>query len=190
MDDETVSGVFITLKRDGMLRGCRGCVEGTYPLRKTIWEISRSSAFDDPRFNPMEQEELEGLEISISLLGMMEQVKVEDPSQFREKIQLGRDGICLRLKGNSALFLPEVAPEQGWNVETTLRQLCRKAGLEDDDWRNPETKCCVSRRNILKTKWSGSWIAGAVITDGFCGSKQQQEIPNDGNPCCLVVTSA
>ena len=69
----------------------------------------------------------------------MEQVKVEDHSQFQEKIQLGRDGICLRLKGNSTLFLPKVAPEQGWNVETTLRQLCQKAGLEEDDWRNPET---------------------------------------------------
>ena len=149
VDDETVGGVFVTLKRDGMLRGCRGCVEGTYPLRKTIWEISRSSAFDDPRFNPMEQEELEVLEISISLLGMMEQVKVEDPSQFREKIQLGRDGICLRLKGSSALFLPEVAPEQGWNVETTLRQLCRKAGLEEDDWRNPETEVlCFQTKHL------------------------------------------
>ena len=140
VDDETMSGVFVTLKHDGMLRGCRGCVEGTYSLRETIWELSRNSAFDDPRFNPMEHEELEGLEISISLLGMMEQVKVEDPSQFREKIQLGRDGICLRLKGSSALFLPEVAPEQGWNVETTLQQLCRKAGLEEDDWRDPETE--------------------------------------------------
>ena len=150
LEDETVGGIFVTLKRDGILRGCRGCVEGTYPLRKTIWEISRSSAFDDPRFNPMEQEELECLEISISLLGMMEQVKVEDPSQFREKIQLGRDGICLRLKGSSALFLPEVAPEQGWNVETTLRQLCRKAGLEEDDWRDPETEVLCFRKKHLE----------------------------------------
>ena len=149
VDDETVSGVFVTLKHDGMLRGCRGCVEGAYPLRKTIWEVSRSSAFDDPRFNPMEQEELEGLEISISLLGMMEQVKVKDPSQFREKIQLGRVGICLRLKGSSALFLPEVAPEQGWNVEITLRQLCRKAGLKDDDWQNPETEVlCFQTKHL------------------------------------------
>ena len=53
VDDETVSGVFVTLKRDGMLRGCRVCVEGAYPLQKTIWELSRNSAFDDPRFNPM-----------------------------------------------------------------------------------------------------------------------------------------
>ncbi len=150
MEDETVSGVFVTLKHDGMLRGCRGCVEGAYPLRKTIWELSRSSAFDDPRFNPMEQGELEGLEISISLLGMMEQVKVEEPSQFQKKIQLGRDGICLRLKGSSALFLPEVAPEQGWNVETTLRQLCRKAGLEDDDWQNPETEVLCFRTKHLE----------------------------------------
>ena len=150
VDDETVSGVFVTLKRDGMLRGCRGCVEGTYPLRKTIWEVSRSSAFDDPRFNPMEQEELEDLEIAISLFGMMEQVKVEEPSQFRKKIQLGRDGICLRLKGSSALFLPEVAPEQGWNVETTLRQLCRKAGLEEEDWCNPETEVLCFRTKHLE----------------------------------------
>ena len=150
VEDETVGGVFVTLKRNGILRGCRGCFEGTYPLRKTIWEISRSSAFDDPRFNPMEQGELEGLEISISLLGMMEQVKVEDPSQFQKKIQLGRDGICLRLKGSSALFLPEVAPEQGWNEETTLRQLCRKAGLKDDDWRNPETEVLCFRAKHLK----------------------------------------
>ena len=81
---------------------------------------------------------------------MMEQVKVKDPSQFREKIQLGRDGICLRLKGSSALFLPEVAPEQGWNVETTLRQLCRKVGLEDDDWRNPETEVLSFRTKNLE----------------------------------------
>ena len=150
VDDETVSGVFVTLKRDWMLRGCRGCVEGTYPLRKTIWEVSRSSAFDDPRFNPIEQEELEGLEISISLLGMMEQVKVEDPSQFREKIQLGRDGIFLHLKGSSAHFLPEVSPVQGWNVEITLRQLCRKAGLKDYDWRNPEIEVLCFWTKLLE----------------------------------------
>ncbi|MEC7540337.1 MAG: AMMECR1 domain-containing protein, partial [SAR324 cluster bacterium] len=84
-----------------------------------------------------------------SLLEMMEKVNVEDPSQFREKIQLGRDGISLRLKGNSALFLPEVAPEQGWNVENTLRQLCRKAGLEEDDWRDSETEVlCFQTKHL------------------------------------------
>ena len=80
----------------------------------------------------------------------MEQVKVEDPSQFREKIQLGIDEICQRQEGSSALFLPEVAPEQGWNVETTLRQLCRKAGLEDEDWRNPETEVLSFRTKHLE----------------------------------------
>lgn len=79
----------------------------------------------------------------------MYQVNVEDPSQFWEKIQLGRDGICLRLKGSSALFLPEVAPEQGWNVETTLRKLCRKAGLKEDDWPNPETEVlCFQTKHL------------------------------------------
>ncbi len=55
-----------------------GLCRRNLPTPETIWEVSRSSAFDDPRFNPMEQEELEVLEISISLLGMMEQVKVEE----------------------------------------------------------------------------------------------------------------
>ena len=137
---ETVSGVFVTLKHDGMLRGCRGCVEGRFPLHQTIWKIARSSAFDDPRFDPLTRRELEDLEISVSLLGEMESVDVEDPSQFQKLLRLGRDGICLRLQGRSALFLPEVATEQGWDVETTLSRLCRKAGLEEEEWRNPETE--------------------------------------------------
>jgi hypothetical protein len=70
----------------------------------------------------------------------MESVDVEDPSQFQKLLRLGRDGICLRLQGRSALFLPEVATEQGWDVETTLSRLCRKAGLEEEEWRNPETE--------------------------------------------------
>ena len=139
-DPETVSGVFVTLKHDGMLRGCRGCVEGRFPLHQTVWEIARSSAFDDPRFDPLTRRELEDLEISVSLLGEMESVDVEDPSQFQKLLRLGRDGICLRLQGRSALFLPEVVTEQGWDVETTLSRLCRKAGLEEEEWRNPETE--------------------------------------------------
>lgn len=139
-DPETVSGVFVTLKHDGMLRGCRGCMEGRFPLHQTVWEIARSSAFDDPRFDPLTRRELDDLEISVSLLGEMESVDVEDPSQFQKLLRLGRDGICLRLQGRSALFLPEVATEQGWDVETTLSRLCRKAGLEEEEWRNPETE--------------------------------------------------
>ena len=139
-DPETVSGVFVTLKHDGMLRGCRGCMEGRFPLHQTVWEIARSSAFDDPRFDPLTRRELDDLEISVSLLGEMESVDVEDPSQFQKLLRLGRDGICLRLQGRSALFLPEVATEQGRDVETTLSRLRRKAGPVEQVWRRPEAE--------------------------------------------------
>ena len=137
-DSERVSGVFITLFQNDNLRGCKGCVEGDFPLRSTIWEIARSSAFGDSRFTPLTKEELKGLEISVSLLGPMERLSVENPSQYKEHLKVGRDGICLRFTGNSALFLPEVALEQAWDIETTLSRLCLKAGLEEDDWHNPE----------------------------------------------------
>ena len=137
---ETVNGVFVTLERCGRLRGCKGCVEGKYPLQDTIWRIARNSAFEDPRFDPLIEEELEGLELSISILGQMERVDVEHPSEYRQRLHLGIDGISLKLGELGALFLPEVAKEHNWDIETTLSHLCQKAGLEEEDWRNSEAE--------------------------------------------------
>ena len=103
--------------------------------------------------NPMEQEELEGLEISISL-GMMEQVKVEDSSQFREKIPLGRDRICLRLKGSSGTFFPEVATSRV-GMWKPLFDSFAETGLEEDDWRNSETEVLCFQTKHLEAKLSG-----------------------------------
>ena len=133
-EQELVSGVFVTLKLNGKLRGCKGCLEGDYPLAKTIWSVARSSAFEDPRFPMLTKHELHGLEFFISILSPMERVRVKESKEYLYKLRLGIDGVCLRLNNASALFLPEVAPEQGWDVETTLSRLCRKAGLDDKTW--------------------------------------------------------
>lgn len=139
-EQEKVSGVFVTLERDGELRGCKGCVEGDYPLEDTVWVMARSSAFDDPRFEPLEEEELEGLEISISVLTPMERIFVDDYSEYRSRIRFGIDGVSIKLGWSSALFLPEVAESRNWDVDTTLEHLCQKAGLAADDWKNPEAE--------------------------------------------------
>ena len=133
-EDESVSGVFVTLIRNGKLRGCKGCVEGDFSLAETVWRVARSSAFEDPRFSALTETELEGLEFSISILGPMERVRVTDPKEFRNQLRLGIDGLCVRLDDTSALFLPEVATEQGWDEGTTLSRLCLKAGLNKDSW--------------------------------------------------------
>ena len=137
---QTVSGVFVTLERAGRLRGCKGCVEGNYPLLSTIWRVARNSAFEDPRFNPLREEELEDLELSISILSPMKLVEVQHPSEYGQHLRLGIDGISLKLGKAGAIFLPEVAMEQDWDIETTLSNLCKKAGIDKEEWRNPATE--------------------------------------------------
>jgi len=122
-------GGFVTLKRDGRLRGCIGEI---FPFR-TIWEVIRenayNAAFKDPRFTPLGGKELDDLEIEISVLSQPAPVK------SWEDIVVGRHGVVLSKYGLSAVFLPQVAPEQGWTLEEMLSHLAVKAGLSPDDWR-------------------------------------------------------
>jgi len=122
-------GAFVTLKKKGELRGCIGRMIGDEPLIKTIGAMAIQAAFNDTRFNPLTADELKDIEIEISVLTPMKQVTgVSD-------IVIGRDGVLLSKNDHHAVFLPQVAPEQGWNREEMLDNLCRKAGLETGCWK-------------------------------------------------------
>lgn len=121
-------GVFVTLSRNGRLRGCIGQLEHKDPLYQAVPATVLLSAFGDRRFSPLEAEELATTDIEISLMSPMQSV----PDW--KTIVLGRDGIRLAKQGRSALFLPQVALEQGWSIEETLQNLCLKAGLPIDAW--------------------------------------------------------
>jgi MEMO1 family protein len=125
-----VRGVFVTLTEDGDLRGCIGSIVGEEPLVKGVSHQAINSAFHDPRFAKLRREELDHVEIEISVLTP----PVSIPSY--EAIEVGRHGVLIEKHGNRAVFLPQVAPEQGWDRDTMLRYLCRKAGLEPDDWKS------------------------------------------------------
>ncbi|MBI2345043.1 AmmeMemoRadiSam system protein A [Candidatus Dependentiae bacterium] len=128
-------GVFVTLySKNHELRGCMGRVVSDKPLYKAICEVTRLAALHDSRFNPVTIEEIPDLGISISVLN---EPKLVDSYK---KIRLGIDGIILKYKNRSALFLPHVATEQGWNLATTLEELSRKAGLMAHDWKSKEAK--------------------------------------------------
>lgn len=122
-------GAFVTLHAGGRLRGCIGVIEGRHPLLRAVADNAAAAAIGDPRFPPISPDELSNVVVEISALSPLR--AVEDPNA----IELGRHGILLGKSGRQAVFLPQVATEQGWDLPTTLAQLCRKAGLPADAWR-------------------------------------------------------
>ena len=122
-------GVFVTLKKRGNLRGCIGRMIPDKPLPELVGAVALQSALEDPRFKPVTLDELKDLEIEISVLTPMVPVPGAD------HIVVGRDGVLIRKGGRSAVFLPQVAPEQGWGRAEMLEHLCLKAGLPPGSWK-------------------------------------------------------
>jgi AmmeMemoRadiSam system protein A len=130
--DETLrqpAGAFVTLTRDGDLRGCIGSIRAVEPLYKAVASSAVSAAFRDPRFPPLRPGELEQLDLEISVMGPIERVT------NIEEIVVGRDGLIISRGAYAGLLLPQVATEYRWDRQTFLGQTCRKAGLPSDAWR-------------------------------------------------------
>lgn len=126
-----IQGAFVTLHKDGELRGCIGNIIGRMPLWETVKEMARAAAFGDPRFRPLNQSELDDVDIEISAMSELKQVSGPD------EIEIGIHGVLIVKGGYQAVFLPQVAVEQEWDRDTTLQNLCMKAGLPQDEWQRP-----------------------------------------------------
>ena len=126
------SGVFVTLKRRGELRGCIGTLQCQAGLAQEVARTARESATQDPRFPPVSMEEIPELSLEVSVLGPLEEI---DPTA-EGAIVVGRHGLVVQHGIRRGLLLPQVATEWGWTVEQFLRQTCRKAGLPDDAWQH------------------------------------------------------
>jgi AmmeMemoRadiSam system protein B/AmmeMemoRadiSam system protein A len=120
---------FVTLKKRGELRGCIGHMATDQPLAQVVGSMALQAAFNDRRFPPVRADELDSIEVEISVLTPAK--PVSGPGE----IVVGRDGVVLSKDGRSAVFLPQVAPEQGWTRDEMLDQLCRKAGLPAGSWK-------------------------------------------------------
>ena len=128
------AGAFVTLRKNGDLRGCIGSIRAVEPLYRAVESSAISAAFRDPRFFPVRKDEIGHLELEISVMGPIEQV-----SDVNE-IEVGRDGLIVSRGRFVGLLLPQVASEYGWDRETFLDQTCLKAGLQPDAWRSPDTR--------------------------------------------------
>jgi AmmeMemoRadiSam system protein A len=126
-------GVFVTLHVGGELRGCIGTTESDERLGDATVRCAASAALHDPRFPPMRGEELQALNIEISVLSPLTPTRPED-------IEIGRHGLVVSDENHRGLLLPQVAPEHGLNREQFLTETCRKARLPHDAWRWPSTR--------------------------------------------------
>lgn len=133
------AGAFVTLNHadteagePGRLRACMGVIEASQPVVDAVTQAA-VWATRDPRFPPLVLDELDGIDVEVSVLSPTHQV----PS-YRD-IEVGRDGVFLTKDGRRAVFLPQVATEQGWNRSTMLEHLSLKAGLPSDAWRHGAT---------------------------------------------------
>ncbi len=125
---------FVTLTQDGHLRGCIGTITPDYPLAETVARCAIEAAVEDPRFVPLRLEESADIEIEVSVLTPL--IKVES----LDEIEVGRDGLLIRLGRRSGLLLPQVPEKYGWSREEFLRQTCIKAGLPEKSYLSPDAK--------------------------------------------------
>ncbi len=127
-------GAFVTLIKDGNLRGCIGYILAYKPLYNTIIDVAKAAAFEDPRFPKLEIDELIACEIEISIISEM--IPIADI----DEIKVGRDGLLLKNGFYSGLLLPQVAVEWNWNKLEFLEQTARKAGLNRNAWKDKESQ--------------------------------------------------
>jgi AmmeMemoRadiSam system protein A len=155
-------GAFSTLKKRTELRGCIGNFAGSGRLGTVLPRVVTESALRDYRFPPVTLEELPEIDLSLSIL--YPAYRIDRASE----IELGRDGTILSVGRHRGVFLPEVAIDQGWDVETMLSALSRKAGLPLEGWRSPDATLEVFQTTHI------SWVRTAAA--------RSKEVRIEGGP--------
>lgn len=135
-------GAFVTLRKDGKLRGCIGSFTGTGSLGSTVVAMAGAAATGDPRFRPVTFSEADCLTIQISVLSEMR------PALPSEVIP-GVHGVFVRRGRRTGTLLPQVATEEGWDRETLLSHSCLKAGLPPDAWKHDDTEILVYTAEVF-----------------------------------------
>ena len=127
------AGAFVTLHKSGDLRGCIGHIEPDEPIATVVPRCAVAACSSDPRFPPVARDELDAIDIEISLLGPLQ------PIAGPADIVVGRDGLVVERGWQRGLLLPQVATEWNWDADAFLTHTCQKAGLPRDAWQKGAT---------------------------------------------------
>jgi len=143
-------GAFVTLHKRGQLRGCIGNIVGRGPLCQTVSDMAIQASTQDPRFSPVAPEELDEIDLEISVLSPLK--KIDDP----EEIIMGKHGVLVKSGFRSGVYLPQVAVETGWNREEFMNSLCmHKAGISKESWKNKTCDIYIFSAEVFGEKEAG-----------------------------------
>lgn len=131
------NGVFVTVSEypSGVLRGCIGYPRALMPLSQSL-PLAARGACNDPRFPRLRPDQARRCTFEVTVLTEPVPIRYGSEEELKSQIEIGRDGLAVSYRRYSAVYLPQVAPEQGWNVEEYLSNLCMKAGLQPDGWKS------------------------------------------------------
>lgn len=141
------SGVFVTVRVSGALRGCIGFLDIRGGLIETVANAARRAAANDSRFNAITADEYDDTSVEITLLGPQE--AIDDAKDF----ELGRHGLILEYHYHRGLLLPQVPVERGWTAEEFLSALCQKAGVADHTWEKPDARLWRFEGTVIDEDW-------------------------------------
>ena len=128
-------GVFVTLHKEGQLRGCIGSLAASGSIIEGVKDNAINAAFKDYRFPPLRLEELDLVDLEVSILTEPENLDYSGPDDLLSKLRPQVDGVIIHKEGRSATFLPQVW-KQLPDGASFLSHLCQKAGLPEDQWRS------------------------------------------------------
>jgi uncharacterized protein (TIGR00296 family) len=160
---EEAHGVFVSVRTypEAELRGCVGYPMPVYPLSLAVPRLAWAAGTEDPRFVPITGAELSRVALEVSVLGPLERIEADDPDALAAAVQIGLDGLVVRIGEESGLLLPQVAVEQGWDAARFLSEACVKAGFPEDAWRWPGARVYRFRSMIWREKSPGGEIVEA-----------------------------
>jgi len=132
-DLQVHAGAFVSLHMDGHLRGCIGTMQEQRPLHLTVAEMAIEAATNDPRFPMLTAKDLPKCDIEVSVLTPFIPIDAAD-------VVPGKHGLYIAKGPRRGVLLPQVATQYGWSRDKFLGEICRKAGLPDDAWKDKDSR--------------------------------------------------
>ena len=157
------SGIFVTINKENSLRGCIGYPLPIKKLSNAVIDSAIAAATEDPRFPPINPNELNNLIFEVTVLTPPIEINVEKYEDYFSVIKVGRDGLIVENKQYSGLLLPQVPKEYGWNIEEFLAHTSEKAGLEKNAWKDQDTKVSRFEGIIFKEESPNGKIVRGIL---------------------------
>jgi len=142
-----VMGLFVTLHKNGRLRGCIGNIVGRKPLYQGVIDMAIAASTEDPRFPRLTKEEIDDIDIEISVLSPLKKITNTD------EIVMGTHGVMVKDFFRSGVYLPQVATETGWSKEQFMNSLCgQKAGMDPQAWKTGKCEIYIFTADVFGEK--------------------------------------